>query len=63
MEGLCSRIGKETMNFTILSTEFNKELSSNVTPKYKIIIDNGIEYLITPEGKKYAIWALLDFIK
>jgi len=51
------------MNFTILSTEFNKELSSNVTPKYKIIIDNGIEYLITPEGKKYAIWALLDFIK
>lgn len=51
------------MNFTILSSEYNKNMSLNDIPKHKIIIDNGIEYIVCPDGKRYVLWALLEFIK
>jgi hypothetical protein len=30
-----------------------------LVPSHKIHIIDGVEYLVTPEGKKFAIWALL----
>lgn len=51
------------MNFTILSEQFSENLSPNVTPEHKIIIHNGLEYLVCPDGKQFAIWALLDLVK
>ena len=64
MERICRATrGKTEMNFTILSEQFNENLSLNVTPEHKIIIHNGIEYLVCPDGKQFAIWALLDLVK
>ena len=31
-----------------------------LVPSHKIHIIDGVEYLITPEGKQFAIWALLE---
>ena len=31
-----------------------------LVPSHKIHIIDGVEYLVTPEGKKFAIWSLLE---
>lgn len=31
-----------------------------LVPSHKIHIIDGVEYLVTPEGKQFAIWALLE---
>lgn len=62
MEGLCDRIGKETeiMNFTILSQEQESEENQQKPQEFRVEVFDGIEYLVSKTGKKYAIWALLD---
>lgn len=46
-------------------TETPKENSEYVVenflvPSHKIHIIDGVEYLVTPEGKQFAIWSLLE---
>jgi len=31
-----------------------------LVPSHKIHIIDGVEYLVTPEGKQFAIWSLLE---
>lgn len=31
-----------------------------LVPSHKVDIIDGVEHLITPDGKKFAIWALLE---
>ena len=31
-----------------------------LVPSHKVHIIDGVEYLVTPEGKQFAIWALLE---
>ena len=31
-----------------------------LVPSHKIHIIDGVEYLVTPEGKRFAVWALLE---
>lgn len=37
----------------------NKDLNFS---RHKIEIIDDVEYLVTPEGKKFVLWALLDKI-
>lgn len=29
------------------------------TPSHRVEVSEGIEYLVTPEGKKFPIWAII----
>ena len=31
-----------------------------LVPSHKVHIIDGVEYLVTPEGKQFAIWSLLE---
>lgn len=35
-------------------------LENFLVPSHKVHIIDGVEYLVTPEGKKFAIWSLLE---
>jgi hypothetical protein len=62
MEGLCNRTRKETkiMNFTILSQEQESQENEQKTQEFRVEVFDGIEYLVSKTGKKYAIWAIID---
>ena len=55
------------MNFTLLAQQYTNQndnkMSPNVTLKHKIIIDNDVEYLVCPDGKRFAIWSLIEPLK
>ena len=57
------------MNYYIINEMYNQVTNSKqkdyLTPdlnfsSHKIEIIDNIEYLITPEGKKFAIWSLTE---
>lgn len=53
----------EIVSEEILDTpEENSEyvVENFLVPSHKIHIINGVEYLVTPNGRKFAIWALLE---
>jgi len=39
---------------------FEYVVENFLVPSHKIHIIDGVEYLVTPEGKKFAIWSLLE---
>lgn len=51
------------MNFTIMSHELFKNEPKESNSKFKIIVENNIDYLLCPDGKKFALWALLEPVK
>ena len=57
------------MNYSIINEMYNQITSSDQKDylnkdlnffSHKIEMIDGIEYLITPEGKRFAIWGLLE---
>ena len=59
------------MNYSIINEMYNQITSSDQKDylnkdlnfsSHKIEMIDGIEYLITPEGKRFVLWALLDKI-
>jgi len=59
------------MKYSIINEMYNQITSSDQKDylnkdlnfsSHKIEMIDGIEYLITPEGKRFAIWGLLDKI-
>jgi hypothetical protein len=50
------------MNFTILSQEQENEEQEQKSGSFRVEVFEGVEYLVSNQGEKYAIWALLDTI-
>ena len=59
------------MKYSIINEMYNQITSSDQKDylnkdlnfsSHKIEMIDGIEYLITPEGKRFVLWALLDKI-